>query len=145
VSETRQAIEPTIKAMFQNIWTGLGDALAAMPRWEKGFHIFWLLGPFILLIERSPADIWLSVLAIAFVIRSIFKRDGAWLRAFWVRACFLFLAVCMVSSAMSAMPSYAFSLRGLHGFAFPYLRWEPPFGLARTSASLYAMLDIKRV
>ena len=57
MSETRQAIEPTVKAMFQTIWTGLGDALAAMPRWEKGFHIFWLLGPFILLIERSPADI----------------------------------------------------------------------------------------
>ena len=64
-----QAIEPSIKAMFQAIWTGLGDALAAMPRWEKAFHIFWLLGPFILLIERSPADIWLSFLAIAFVIR----------------------------------------------------------------------------
>ena len=53
-----QAIEPSIKAMFQTIWTGLGDALAAMPRWEKGFHIFWLLGPLILLIEHTPADIW---------------------------------------------------------------------------------------
>jgi len=50
-------IEPTIKAMFQTIWTGLGDALSAIPRWEKGFHIFGLLGPFILLIERSLADI----------------------------------------------------------------------------------------
>ena len=76
MSETRQAVEPTIKGMFQAIWTGLGNALVALPRWEKGFHIFWLLGPFILLIERSPADIWLSFLAIAFVIRSIFKRDG---------------------------------------------------------------------
>ena len=76
MSETRQAIEPTITAMFQSIWTGLGDALAALSRWEKGFHIFWLLGPFILLIERSPADIWLSVLVIAFVIRSIFNPDG---------------------------------------------------------------------
>jgi hypothetical protein len=109
VNETRKEIEPTIKAMCQTIWTELGVALTAMPRWETGFHIFWLLGPFILLIERSPADIWLSVLAISFVMRSIFKRDGAWLRVFWVRACFLFLAVCMLSSAMSAIPSYAFS------------------------------------
>ena len=30
MSEARQAIEPTIKAIFQTIWTGLGDALAAM-------------------------------------------------------------------------------------------------------------------
>ena len=57
MGQARQAIEPTIKAMFQTIFTGLGDALAALPRWEKGFHIFWLLGPFILLLERSPADI----------------------------------------------------------------------------------------
>ena len=139
MSETRQAIEPTVKAMFQTIWTGLGDALAAMPRWEKGFHIFWLLGPFILLIERSPADIWLSFLAIAFVIRSIFKRDGAWLRVFWVRACFLFLAVCMVSSALSAIPSYAFS-EGLAWFRFPLFAMATVFWLGTDKRLLYAML-----
>ena len=133
MSEVRQALEPTIKAMFKDIWTGWCNALAAMPRWEKGFHIFWLLGPFILLIERSPADIWLSILALAFVVRSIFKRDGGWLKAFWVRACFLFLAVCMVSSALSVMPSYAFS-EGLRGFAFLYLQWRQPFGLALIDA-----------
>ena len=76
VNEFRQAQEPTIKAMFKDIWTDLGNALAAMPRWEKGFHIFWLLGPFILLIERSPADIWLSILALAFVVRSISNAMG---------------------------------------------------------------------
>jgi O-antigen ligase len=139
VSEPRQAIEPTIKAMFQTIWTGLGDALAAMPRWEKGFHICWLLGPFILLIERSPADIWLSVLAIAFVTRSIFKRDGAWLRVFWVRACFLFLAVCMVSAALSAIPSYAFS-EGLAWFRFPLFAMATAFWLGTDKRLLYAML-----
>ena len=139
MSETRQAIEPSIKAMFQTIWTGLGDALAEMPRWEKGFHIFWLLGPFILLIERSPADIWLSFLAIAFVVRSIFKRDGAWLRAFWVRACFLFLAVCMLSSAMSVMPSYAFS-EGLAWFRFPLFAMATAFWLGTDKRLLYAML-----
>ena len=125
--------------MFQTIWTGLGDALAEMPRWEKGFHIFWLLGPFILLIERSPADIWLSVLAIAFVIRSIFKSDGAWLRVFWVRACFMFLAVCMVSSAVSAIPSYAFS-EGLAWFRFPLFAMATAFWLGADKRLLYAML-----
>ncbi|MDA9012515.1 O-antigen ligase family protein [Alphaproteobacteria bacterium] len=139
MSKTRQAIEPTIKAMLQTIWTGLGDALAAMPRWENGFHIFWLLGPFILLIERSPADIWLSILALAFVVRSIFKRDGAWLRVFWVRACFLFLAVCMLSSAMSAIPSYAFS-EGLAWFRFPLFAMATAFWLGTDKRLLYAML-----
>lgn len=108
VDESSQALKPKIKTMFKDIWTDLGSALVALPRWEKGFHIFWLLGPIILLTERSPADILLSILSIAFVIRSIFKQDGVWLRVFWVRISFLFLAVCMVSSALSVMPSYAF-------------------------------------
>ena len=59
-------------------------ALAEAPRWQRGFQIFWLLGPFILLIERSPADAWLTILALAFVVRAIIKRDGDFLRAFWV-------------------------------------------------------------
>ena len=139
VSESSQALEPSVKTMFRDIWTGLGDALLKMPRWERGFHIFWLLGPFILLIERSPADIWLSVLALAFVIRSIFKRDGAWLRVFWVRACFLFLAVCMLSSAVSAMPSYAFS-EALAWFRFPLFAMATAFWLGTDKRLLYAML-----
>jgi len=139
MSETRQAPEPTIKAMFKDIWTGLCNALAAMPRWEKGFHIFWLLGPFILLIERSPADIWLSILAVAFVVRSIMKRDGGWLKVFWVRACFLFLAVCMLSSAVSVMPSYAFS-EGLAWFRFPLFAMATAFWLGTDRRLLYAML-----
>ena len=139
VNKSGQALEPTIKTMFQNIWTDLGNALAEMPSLEKGFHVFWLIGPFILLIERTPADIWLSVLAIAFVIRAVFKRDGTWFRAFWVRACFLFLAVCIMSSAMSAMPSYAFS-EGLAWFRFPLFAMATAFWLGTDKRLLYAML-----
>jgi len=139
MNESSQALEPTIKAMFKDIWTGLGNALAAMPRWEKGFHIFWLLGPFILLIERSPADIWLSILALAFVVRSIMKRDGGWLKAFWVRASFVFLAVCMVSSALSVMPTYAFS-EGVAWFRFPLFAMATAFWLGTDRRLLYAML-----
>ena len=139
VNELDRVREPAIIAMFQNIWTGLNNALTVMPRWEKGFHIFWLLGPFILLVERSPADVWLSVLAIAFVIRSIFKCDGAWLRVFWVKACFLFLAICMLSSVMSAMPSYALS-EGLAWFRFPLFAMATVFWLGTDKRVLYAML-----
>jgi hypothetical protein len=71
-----------------------------MPRWEKGFHIFWLLGPFILLIERNPADSWLSFLAIAFVIpfglffpiRSTDDFFGQWNNIFMCSAIALALA-----------------------------------------------------
>ena len=56
-------------------------ALADRSRIDQVLTIFWLLGPFVLLIERTPADIWLSLIGIAFVIRSIIKRDGSWLRS----------------------------------------------------------------
>lgn len=131
--------EASIQTMLKGMWSGLVDALINMPSWERGFHVFWLLGPFILLIERSPADIWLSVLAITFVIRSIVKRDGAWLTSFWVRACFLFLAVCMISSAMSGVPSYAFS-EAIAWFRFPLFAMATAFWLGSDKRLLYAML-----
>ena len=139
MSDFHQASEPSFKAMLGSIWINLFEALLVMPRWERGFHIFWLLGPFILLIERSPADIWLSVLVIAFVSRSIFKRDGGWLKVFWVKACFLFLAVCMLSSVMSLMSSYAIS-EALAWFRFPLFAMATAFWLGADKRLLYAML-----
>ena len=138
-NKIRPLTEQSNKEIFQNIWVDVRKALAEMPQLEKAFHIFWLLGPFILLIERSPADIWLSILAIAFVVRSIIKRDGAWLEVFWVRASFLFLVVCMVSSAFSKMPSYAFS-EALAWFRFPLFAMATAFWLGTDRRLLYGML-----
>ena len=44
-----------------------------LPNFDKLMTIFWLLGPFIYLIERSPADMWLSLIGIIFLIRC-FRR-----------------------------------------------------------------------
>ena len=132
-------LEASPQTMLRGIWSGVVDALTNMPLWERGLHVFWLLGPFILLIERSPADIWLSILAITFVVRSIFKRDGTWLSSFWVRASFLFLAVCVLSSAMSTMPSYAFS-EAIAWFRFPLFAMATAFWLGSDKRLLYAML-----
>ena len=82
-------------------------ALKELPKWEKPFHILWLSGPFILLLERSPADVWLSVLALTFLVRSLRQRDGMWLSHGWVRAAFIFWFVCLLSASMSIAPKYA--------------------------------------
>jgi len=132
-------MEPKTKILSQKIWIDLSSALSEMPRLERVFHIFWLFGPLIMLIERSPGDIWLSTLALAFVVRSIMKRDGGWLRVFWVRASFVFLAICMVSSALSAIPAYAFS-EGLAWFRFPLFAMGTVFWLGTDKRLLYAML-----
>ena len=81
--------QPIGKTLLEHVcghWQGLCDALSALPKWERPVHVFWLLGPFILLLERTPADIWLSLIALIFAGRSIWNRQGWWLRSFWVRA-----------------------------------------------------------
>ncbi|MDA9958176.1 O-antigen ligase family protein [Alphaproteobacteria bacterium] len=131
--------ERTISAHLKKVWRDMADALSEMPRWEKSIHIFWLMGPFILLIERTPSDIWLSLIGIAFILRAIINRDGSWLGFFWVRTCFLFLFVCLVSSAFSELPVYAFS-EALAWFRFPVFAMATAFWLGSDKRLLYGML-----
>ena len=114
-------------------------ALNDLPKWEKPFHIFWLLGPFFLLIERSPADAWLSILALAFAVRSLCQRDGAWLSHGWVRAAFIFWFVCLLSASLSIAPTYAVG-EAMSWFRFPLFAMATVFWLGRDKRLLYVML-----
>jgi len=69
----------------------------------------------------------------------VFKRDVNWLRVFWVRACFLFLSVCVLSSVVSTMPSYALS-ETLIWFRFPLFAMATVFWLGTDKRLVYAML-----
>lgn len=115
------------------------DALGALPRWERGFHIFWLLGPFIMLIERTPADAWLTILALTFAVRAVVKRDGEWLKVFWVKAGFLFWFWCLFSGAMSYDPTYSMG-EAFVWIRFPLFAMATAFWLALDKRLLYAML-----
>ena len=99
------AVEPTkytsvidtLRAHWSDMLSDAKAVLSELPRWERPVHLFWLAGPFILLIERSPADFWLSLLALIFAIRALILREGWWLQIFWVKAAFLFLG-CLPAS-----------------------------------------------
>ena len=128
------------------LWTSLvammrdaKEAIAELPKWERGFHVFWLLGPFILLIERSPADLWISLLALTFVIRSIIKGDGVWLKPFWVKAGFAFWIWCIIAGAVSDFPVYSVG-EAIVWFRFPLFAMATSFWLARDKRLLYTML-----
>ena len=82
-------------------------ALSELQLWERCAHIFWLLGPFILLIERTPADAWVTLLGLTFAVRAIITREGDWLRHFWVRAGFFFWFWCILAGAISDFPAYS--------------------------------------
>ena len=115
------------------------DALASLSGWSRAVHIFWLLGPFILLIERSPADIWLSLVTLFFVGRSILRREGWWLRIMWVRLAFLFWAICLLSAILSPLPAYATG-EAFVWFRFPLFAMAVAFWLGRDRRLINAML-----
>ena len=129
----------SLTSILRYFWHDMCDALASKTNWDRGLTIFWLLGPFILLIERTPADAWLSILVIAFIVRSIFHRDGSWLSHFWVRAAFVFWGVCLLSALASTNVSYAFG-EAFIWFRFPLFAMATCFWLARDKRLLYAML-----
>ena len=116
-----------------------GEALRSLTGWERAMHVFWLLGPFILLIERSPADLWLSVIALTFAGRSIARREGWWLRVTWVRLAFLFWAACLVSAASSPLPAYSLG-ETFVWFRFPLFAMAVAFWLGKDGRLLRAML-----
>ena len=116
-----------------------GEALQSLTGWERAIHVFWLLGPFILLIERSPADLWLSVIALTFAGRSILRQEGWWLRVTWVRLAFLFWAVCLLSAALSKLPAYSLG-ETFVWFRFPLFAMAVAFWLGRDRRMIHAML-----
>ena len=77
------------------------------PKFDKYLIYFWLLGPFLYLIERTPADIWLSFIAIAFLIHSFIKNDWSWANQLWFRLVMFFWLICIISSMLSSNPTFS--------------------------------------
>ncbi len=121
------------------ILRGVQNALKDQPGWEKAIHIFWLIGPFILLIERSPADIWLTLIALAFIFRAVARRDGNWLSFAWVRLTILFWVSCLLSAALSPLPFYSLG-EAFVWIRFPMFAMAVVFWLGRDSRLIYAIL-----
>ena len=60
-----QKIEFDFKKSFFN---GV-KKIKALPKFHKFMTYLWILGPFIYLIERDPADFWLSLIGLVFLIK----------------------------------------------------------------------------
>jgi O-antigen ligase len=115
------------------------NALSELSVYERIWRIFWLIGPFILLIERSPADAWISIICLGFIARSLKLKEGRFLRVFWVKAAFVFWAVCLISAVFSKIPLYAFT-EAFIWFRFPLFAMACVFWLGTDKRLIYAML-----
>ena len=52
---------------FSLSWKNGWAKFQYLSNFEKYMTIFWLLGPFIYLIERDPADLWLTLICLTFL------------------------------------------------------------------------------
>ena len=62
---------------------------------------------FFYLIERDPADLWLTLIAISFLIRSYILKEWLWLKQKWIKYTLIFWIWCMISSLLSQEPMFS--------------------------------------
>ena len=89
----------------------------SLSRFDKIMIYFWLLGPFIYLIERDPADLWLTTISLTFLYRSYIRSDWEWSKQLWFKFALLLWVVSLVSSLFSPNPLFSISQ------GFPWIRF----------------------
>ena len=71
---------------------------------NKFIVIFWFLGPFIYLIERTPGDAWLSIIALLLVIKSIREKNWSWANQPWFKFALLYWIWSLLVACQGPMP-----------------------------------------
>jgi O-antigen ligase len=102
---------------FNSLRSGV-DEIRNSKTFDKIFILLWLIGPLIYLIERSPADIWLTSLGIIFLYRSYKMKDWKWSKQPWFIFALLLWITGLISAIQGPMPSFSFG-QGLVWIRFP--------------------------
>ncbi len=91
--------------------------IKSSPKFDKIMIFFWLLGPFFYLIERDPADLWLTTISLTFLYRSYVQSDWEWSKQLWFKFALLLWFSSIVSSLFSPDPLYSITQ------GFPWIRF----------------------
>ena len=87
-------------------------------KFQKFMTYFWILGPFIYLIERDPADLWLTIISTIFLIRCIVKKDWYWSGQLWFVFAILLWMTGLFSSLIGPYKAFSF-FEGFVWIRFP--------------------------
>ena len=63
---------------FSESWQKGLEKIKDLSKFDRFITIFWLIGPFIYLIERDPADLWLTSICLVFLYRCAKKKEWDW-------------------------------------------------------------------
>ena len=99
-------------------WEDGSNKIKRLNNFEKTMTIFWLLGPLIYLIERDPADLWLTLISIIFLLRCIKKRDWDWTSQVWFKSALILWLYGLFSAVTSTDPFFTFQ-QGFVWIRFP--------------------------
>ena len=103
---------------FYSSWDRGIKKIKNMNGFEKTMTIFWLLGPFIYLIERDPADLWLSLISLIFLIRCIRIKDWSWVTQLWFKSALILWIFGLLSAITGPEPLFSFQ-QGFVWIRFP--------------------------
>ena len=103
---------------FQTSWINGWNKIRNFNIFDKYMTFFWFLGPFIYLIERDPADLWLSLIGLIFLIRCIKNKEWEWASQLWFRSALFFWFFGLFSAITSQDPFFSFQ-QGFVWIRFP--------------------------
>lgn len=115
---------------FNESWHRGWSKIKDMNRLDKFMTIFWILGPFIYLIERDPADLWLTSIGIIFLIRCFKKKDWLWASQFWFKSALALWLFGLFSAITGPDPLFTFQ-QGFVWIRFPLYAAAAQAWLAR--------------
>ena len=99
-------------------WKNGWDKFKKLDKLDKYMTIFWFLGPLIYLIERDPADLWLTSISIIFLIRCIKRKEWYWSKQLWFKSALTLWIFGLFSAIMSPDPFFTFQ-QGFVWIRFP--------------------------
>ena len=74
---------------------------------DKYSLYLWFAGPFILLIERDPSDLWLTSISTLFLIRSFLKKEWGWSKQLWFKLALALWFISILSGIISLKPFFS--------------------------------------
>jgi O-antigen ligase len=103
---------------FSESWRIGWNKINLLSKFDKYMTLFWFLGPLIYLIERDPADIWLTLICLIFLIRCIRRKDWSWTCQLWFKSALALWLFGLFSAITSPDPIFTFQ-QGFVWIRFP--------------------------